>query len=60
MRGKGGLRRFSWDEVREILSAANIRTVMKHGPDRDIAGFSPIPAMSMVSCAFGRAGASCN
>ncbi|MCB1060323.1 MAG: nitrate reductase subunit alpha [Calditrichaeota bacterium] len=51
-RGKGGLRRFSWDEALEILSAANIHTVQKHGPDR-IAGFSPIPAMSMVSYAAG-------
>lgn len=51
-RGKGGFRRFKWDEALEILSAANIYTVKKHGPDR-IAGFSPIPAMSMVSYAAG-------
>jgi nitrate reductase alpha subunit len=51
-RGKGGFRRFSWDEALEILAAANIHTVMKHGPDRLI-GFSPIPAMSMVSYAAG-------
>ena len=51
-RGKGGFRRASWDEVNEIMSAANIHTVKKHGPDR-IVGFSPIPAMSMVSYASG-------
>lgn len=51
-RGKGGFRRASWDEVLEIMAAANIYTIKKHGPDR-IAGFSPIPAMSMVSYASG-------
>ncbi|MCA8938334.1 MAG: nitrate reductase subunit alpha [Planctomycetes bacterium] len=51
-RGKGGLRRASWAEVLEIISAANIYTVRRHGPDR-LAGFSPIPAMSMVSYASG-------
>ena len=51
-RGKGGFRRTSWDEVLELVSAANIYTVQKHGPDR-IAGFSPIPAMSMLSYAAG-------
>ncbi len=51
-RGKGGLRRTSWDEVLELVAAANIYTVKKHGPDR-VAGFSPIPAMSMLSYAAG-------
>ncbi|MAT39043.1 MAG: nitrate reductase subunit alpha [Ectothiorhodospiraceae bacterium] len=51
-RGKGGFRRTSWDEVLEIMAAANIHTIKKHGPDR-IAGFSPIPAMSMISYASG-------
>jgi nitrate reductase alpha subunit len=51
-RGKGGFRRASWDEVLEIMAAANIHTIKAHGPDR-IAGFSPIPAMSMVSYASG-------
>lgn len=51
-RGKGGFRRATWDEVLEIMAAANIHTIKKHGPDR-IAGFSPIPAMSMVSYASG-------
>ncbi len=51
-RGKGGFRRASWDDMLEIMAAANIHTIKKHGPDR-IAGFSPIPAMSMVSYAAG-------
>ena len=51
-RGKGGFRRASWDMVLEIMAAANIYTIKKHGPDR-IAGFSPIPAMSMISYAAG-------
>ena len=51
-RGKGGFRRASWDEVYEIMAAANIYTVLKYGPDRLI-GFSPIPAMSMISYASG-------
>ncbi|MBI5631289.1 MAG: nitrate reductase subunit alpha [Elusimicrobia bacterium] len=51
-RGKGGFRRADWDTVLEIMAAANIYTIKKHGPDR-IAGFSPIPAMSMVSYAAG-------
>lgn len=51
-RGKGGFRRTSWDEVNEIIAAANIFTVQRYGSDR-IVGFSPIPAMSMVSYAAG-------
>jgi nitrate reductase alpha subunit len=51
-RGKGGFRRASWDEVLEIMAAANIYTTVKYGPDRVI-GFSPIPAMSMLSYAGG-------
>ncbi|MCV7193477.1 nitrate reductase subunit alpha [Mycolicibacterium brumae] len=47
-RGKGGLIRTSWDEALEIAAAAHVHTLVKYGPDR-IAGFSPIPAMSMVS-----------
>ncbi|MBX3662490.1 MAG: nitrate reductase subunit alpha [Burkholderiales bacterium] len=52
VRGLGGFVRSSWDEVNEIIAAANIHTIRKHGPDRVI-GFSPIPAMSMVSYAAG-------
>ncbi|HET7595856.1 MAG TPA: nitrate reductase subunit alpha, partial [Burkholderiales bacterium] len=52
VRGLGGFARSSWDEVNEIVAAANIYTIKKHGPDR-IIGFSPIPAMSMVSYAAG-------
>jgi len=51
-RGKGGFRRASWDEVLEIMAVANIHTAEEHGPDRVI-GFSPIPAMSMLSYAGG-------
>jgi nitrate reductase alpha subunit len=52
IRGKGGFVRSSWDEVDEIIASANVYTIKKHGPDRVI-GFSPIPAMSMVSYAAG-------
>jgi nitrate reductase alpha subunit len=52
VRGMGGLVRSTWDEVQEIIAAANIYTIKKHGPDRVI-GFSPIPAMSMISYAAG-------
>ncbi len=51
-RGKGGFRRASWEEAMEISSIANIYTAKKHGPDR-VVGFSPIPAMSMISYAAG-------
>ena len=51
-RGLGGFVRANWGEVNEIIAAANIYTAKKFGPDR-ISGFSPIPAMSMVSYAAG-------
>ncbi|WP_019868656.1 nitrate reductase subunit alpha [Salinispora oceanensis] len=51
-RGKGGLVRISWDEALELVAAAHVHTIAEYGPDR-IAGFSPIPAMSMVSHAVG-------
>ncbi|MEV0839121.1 nitrate reductase subunit alpha [Actinocatenispora sera] len=51
-RGKGGLVRASWDEALEIAAAAHVHTIKRYGPDR-IAGFSPIPAMSIVSHAAG-------
>ncbi len=51
-RGKGGLRRVSWEEALEISAAATLHTVKTHGPDR-VVGFSPIPAMSQVSYAAG-------
>ncbi|MCC6195372.1 MAG: nitrate reductase subunit alpha, partial [Burkholderiales bacterium] len=51
-RGLGGFVRAKWDEAVEIAAAANVFTIKNHGPDR-IAGFSPIPAMSMVSYASG-------
>ena len=51
-RGKGGFRRTSWETVLEIICVANLYTAKKYGPDRVI-GFSPIPAMSMLSYAAG-------
>ena len=51
-RGKGGLVRASWQEAVEIAAAAHVHTIKAFGPDR-VAGFSPIPAMSMVSHAAG-------
>ena len=52
VRGMGGFVRSSWEEVNQLIAAANVYTVKTHGPDRVI-GFSPIPAMSMVSYAAG-------
>jgi nitrate reductase / nitrite oxidoreductase, alpha subunit len=52
VRGKGGLVRASWDEAVEMVAAAHVHTIKAYGPDR-LAGFSPIPAMSMVSHAAG-------
>ncbi|MCC7177507.1 MAG: nitrate reductase subunit alpha [Acidobacteria bacterium] len=51
-RGKGGFRRADWNTVLEIISASLLYTAKTHGPDR-VAGFSPIPAMSMISYAAG-------
>jgi nitrate reductase / nitrite oxidoreductase, alpha subunit len=51
-RGMGGFVRADWEEATEIVAAANVYTVKKYGPDR-VAGFSPIPAMSMISYAAG-------
>jgi len=51
-RGKGGFRRAGWDEALEIMAASLLYTARKYGPDR-VVGFSPIPAMSMVSYAAG-------
>jgi len=52
IRGKGGFVRASWEEATEIVAAANAYTARKYGPDR-VFGFSPIPAMSMISYAAG-------
>ncbi len=51
-RGKGGFVRAKADEVYELIAASLIYTNKQYGPDR-IAGFTPIPAMSMVSYAAG-------
>ncbi len=52
VRGLGGMVRATWSEVNEIIAASNVYTAKTYGPDR-IIGFSPIPAMSMVSYAAG-------
>ena len=49
---QGRLAPRDWDTVLELIAASTIYTIKKYGPDR-IAGFSPIPAMSMVSYASG-------
>jgi nitrate reductase alpha subunit len=51
-RGHGGLVRVTWDLATEMIAAAHVHTIRTYGPDR-IAGFSPMPAMSMVSQAVG-------
>lgn len=51
-RGKGGLIRTNWKDVSKLIAAQIIYTIKKYGPDR-IAGFTPIPAMSMLSYASG-------
>jgi nitrate reductase alpha subunit len=52
VRGQGGFVRTKWDEVNALIAASNIYTIKKYGPDR-VLGFSPIPAMSMVSYSAG-------
>jgi nitrate reductase alpha subunit len=52
VRGQGGFVRADWNTATEMIAAANAFTVKKFGPDR-VVGFSPIPAMSMVSYAAG-------
>ncbi|MEC0239193.1 nitrate reductase subunit alpha [Paenibacillus dokdonensis] len=51
-RGKGGHVRVSWQDATKLISVQLIYTIRKYGPDR-IAGFTPIPAMSMISYASG-------
>lgn len=51
-RGKGGFVRGSWDDVCTMIGASCIYTIKEYGPDR-ISGFSPIPAMSMLSYSSG-------
>lgn len=51
-RGKGGHVRVDWRDATIMIAAQLIHTIQKYGPDR-IAGFTPIPAMSMVSYASG-------
>jgi len=51
-RGKGGHVRVSWQDIVPLIGAQLPYTIKKYGPDR-IAGFTPIPAMSMISYASG-------
>lgn len=51
-RGKGGLVRCRWEDALEMAAAAHVYTAKTVGPDR-VAGFSPIPAMSMASFGAG-------
>lgn len=52
IRGRGGFVRTSWDEAIDIVAAAHVYTIKRYGPDR-LVGFTPIPAMSMVSYSAG-------
>ncbi len=51
-RGHGGLVRVRWEDALSLVSAMLCYTIKKYGPDR-LVGFSPIPAMSMISYASG-------
>ncbi|WP_114353169.1 nitrate reductase subunit alpha [Saliterribacillus persicus] len=51
-RGKGGFVRANWRDACEMIASATIHTIKTYGPDR-VTGFSPIPAMSMVSYSAG-------
>ena len=51
-RGKGGFVRVSWQMASEMAAASLVHTIKQYGPDR-IFGFTPLPAMSMVSFASG-------
>ena len=51
-RGKGGMVRVTWPEAAEIIAAAHVYTIKRYGPDR-LAGFTVIPAMSMISYGAG-------
>lgn len=50
--GRDGFIRSSWQELNQLIAAANARTIKIYGPDR-VADFSPIPAMSMASYVAG-------
>ncbi|MGF9645933.1 nitrate reductase subunit alpha [Paenibacillus sp. MABNS29] len=51
-RGKGGFVRADWDDACQMIASSIIHTIQQYGPDR-VVGFSPIPAMSMVSYSAG-------
>lgn len=52
VRGHGGMVRVHRYEALELISAMVLYTIKTYGPDR-LAGFTPIPAMSMISYASG-------
>lgn len=51
-RGMGGFVRVPAADVYRLIAASLIHTIRRYGPDR-IVGFTPIPAMSMVSFSSG-------
>ena len=51
-RGHGGMVRVHRKEALELIAASLLYTIKNYGPDR-IAGFTPIPAMSMLSFGAG-------
>lgn len=51
-RGHGGMVRVHRQEALTLISAMLLYTIKTYGPDR-LAGFTPIPAMSMLSYASG-------
>ncbi|MGU0160220.1 molybdopterin-dependent oxidoreductase [Escherichia coli] len=53
VRGRGGFIRSNWQELNELIAAANVWTIKNLRPGSRCRFFSPIPAMSMVSYAAG-------
>lgn len=51
-RGLGGFVRVADVDAYRLIAASLVHTIQKYGPDR-IVGFTPIPAMSMVSFSSG-------
>ena len=51
-RGHGGFVRVAEADAYRLIAAALVHTIRKYGPDR-VVGFTPIPAMSMVSFSSG-------
>jgi hemerythrin superfamily protein len=47
-RGKGGFLRADWDEVTELIAAAHVHTIRRHGPDRIAIIFAAVIAVYAV------------